>query len=734
MAYPLHVALIWHQHQPLYKSPVAGKYRMPWVRLHGIKDYLDLVLILEQFPKLHQTVNLVPSLLIQIEDYAAGTAFDPYLELLLTPVDTMTSEQLRFVVERFFDAHVPHLIEPYPRYRELFQQREQRGVNWCLQYWSPQDFSDLMAWHNLAWFDPLFQEDPEIQGWIQKQRGFTLSDRQRIYTKQQHILSCIIPQHAKMQKSGQLEITTSPYTHPILPLLISERSARVARPGSSLPRYAFRWDKDVDTQLTLAKHRYRDWFHQDVRGLWPPEQSVSPAILPSIVKQGFKWTLSDEGVLGWSLGIMFSRDEAGHILEPEKLYRPYRLETQAGDLSIVFRDHRLSDLIGFSYSTMEANAAAKDLIGHLETLRNRLDQEKPWLVTIALDGENCWEYYPQDGRLFLENLYSRLSHHPSLKLVTVSEYLDQFPPTTVLPGEQLHSGSWIESDFSTWIGDPVKNRAWELLAQARQLIEDHPRATASTWESLWAAEGSDWFWWFGMGHSSAHDAIFDQLFREHLQALYKDLGEAIPSVLLQPLEEHDGLGDRPPQGFIHPTINGRPAEREWSQAGRIEIGTARGTMHRTSMVRRLWYGFDHFHLYLRLDFSSSIQRPQQLHIAWFYPNFVTHNSPLQLANLPNEAPLNYLFRHTFVVHMENSSLTHPQILRTQMLEAIEFNAWEEVPHQIQAVLETSLEIAVPWPTLAIQPGQDIQFVVLAVEGERLRETIPPKATIAVRVP
>ncbi len=734
MSYPLYVALVWHQHQPFYKSPITSQYRLPWVRLHGIKDYLDLILLLEKFPKLHQTINLVPSLLIQIEEYVAGTAFDPYLELLLTPVETMTPDQLTFVIDRFFDAHYPTLIDPYPRYRELYEQRENQGRNWCLQYWTPQDFSDLLTWHNLAWFDPVFHEDPELQGWLHQQRGFSLSDRQRLYAKQQQILSCIIPQHAKMQQTGQLEVSTSPYSHPIMPLLVTDRSARAAQPSLSLPRYGFHWGSDLDPQLEKAKACYQTYFQHPPRGLWPSEQAISPQILSPIVKHGFNWVISDEGILGWTLGAQFARDEEGHVLNPEVLYRPYRVETEAGDVSMVFRDHRLSDLIGFSYSTMPADAAAKDLISHLETIRNRLPQTQPWLVTIALDGENCWEYYPQDGRLFLDNLYTRLQSHPVLKLVTVSEYLDKFPPKDVLRQEEIHSGSWIEADFTTWIGDPVKNRAWELLAQVRQLIEDHPRATDETWEALWAAEGSDWFWWFGMGHSSAHDAVFDQLFREHLEAIYRHLDEAVPSVLLQPLEEHDGLGDRLPQSFISPTINGRPADREWTHAGRVDIGAARGTMHRVSPIRQLWYGFDHFHLYLRLDFSSAVQRPQQLWICWFYPNRITLNSSLTLHGLPNEAPLNYQYRHILQLKTENGSLAKAQTLMAQLLEAQDQQTWRTIPNHARAAMDLCLEIAVPWSDLMVEPGQDTQFVVLMVEGDTLREAIPPKATIAVRVP
>ncbi|MEN9251186.1 MAG: glycoside hydrolase [Thermostichales cyanobacterium BF4_bins_65] len=735
MTHPLYVAFVWHQHQPLYRSPLAsgaqGRYHMPWVRLHGIKDYLDMVLLLERYPKLHQTVNLVPSLLLQIEDYVAGTAYDPYLELLLSPVENLTPEQLGFIVDRFFDGHYPTMVAPYRRYRQLFEQREQRGRNWCVQYWSRQDFSDLLAWHNLAWFDPLFHDDPEISAWLEQQQGFTLGDRQRIYAKQQHILAAIIPQHNRMQQQGQLEITTTPYTHPILPLLISERAARVACPGLPLPRYGFHWEQDVTAHLSKAKAFYRHRFHQDPKGLWPSEQSVSPAVIPHIVEQGFQWIISDEGVLGWTLGQPFTRNEDGSVREPELLYRPYRLECPRGDLSIVFRDHRLSDLIGFTYSTMDANTAAKDLIAHLEGIRNRLPQDQPWLVTVALDGENCWEYYPQDGRCFLENLYTRLSQHPALKLVTVSEFLQHFPPTACIPVEQLHSGSWIEANYTTWIGDPVKNRAWELLAQARQVLDNHPRASETSWESLWAAEGSDWFWWFGEGHSSAHDAVFDQLFREHLQAIYLSLGEAIPAVLLQPLEEHDGLGDHLPQGFIHPTINGRINEREWSHAGRIEVA-GRGSMHRTSSVRRLWYGYDHFHLYLRLDFSSILQRPEQIGIFWFYPNRIGHNSPIPVAGIPEQAPLNYLYHHGLWITLKGTlGIGIPKVT---LIEAQADFRWQEVPHQVVAAVDSCLELSLPWANLGVQPGQETQWVVITAERGTFQEAIPPQTTIMVRVP
>jgi alpha-amylase/alpha-mannosidase (GH57 family) len=749
MAHPLYIAFIWHQHQPLYKcrdtsvSVSRGHYRLPWVRLHGTKDYLDLVLLLERYPKLHQTVNLVPSLILQLEDYIAGTAFDPYLAVSLTPTEQLGREQQQFIVEHFFDANHHTLIDPHPRYAQLYQQRQEKGQAWCLENWQLQDYSDLLAWHNLAWIDPLFWDDPEIQAWLQQGRNFSLSDRQRIYSKQRQILAQIIPQHRQMQFKGQLEVTTTPYTHPILPLLADTNAGRVAVPNMTLPSHRFQWVEDIPRHLQKAWDLYQDRFGQTPRGLWPSEQSVSPQILPYIAKQGFKWICSDEAVLGWTLSHFFHRDGAGNVLEPEILYQPYRLETPAGDLAIVFRDHRLSDLIGFTYGSMQPKRAAADLVGHLEAIAHSLKHrqgdgstalEQPWLVTIALDGENCWEFYHQDGKPFLENLYQTLSDHPELKLVTVSEFLDSFPATANLSADQLHSGSWVDGSFTTWIGDSAKNRAWDLLAEARAVLANHPEATeennSEAWEALYAAEGSDWFWWFGEGHSSNQDAIFDRLFREHLCGIYKALNEPVPPHLHQPVEAHEVRGDHRPQGFIHPVINGLGDEQDWDKAGRLEVGGARGTMHRSSAIQRLWYGVDHLNFYLRLDFQNNVQPgrdyPPELNLLWFYPDRTMHNSPVPLENLPDEPPLNYLFHHQLEINLLTQSI--------QFQEAGENQQWHPRVSRAQVALDKCLEVAVPWADLQIPPDYPLRMTLILAEQGRFRNYLPENALIPVEVP
>jgi alpha-amylase/alpha-mannosidase (GH57 family) len=744
MPYPLYVAFIWHQHQPLYKSrsnvlASEGQYRLPWVRLHGTKDYLDLVLLLEKYPNLHQTVNLVPSLILQIEDYVAGTALDPYLTTTLTPVSQLGRDQKEFIIEHFFDANHRTLIDPHPRYSELYGHRQERGRGWCLENWTEQDYSDLLAWHNLAWIDPLFWDDPEIAAWLEKGRGFDLGDRQRIIAKHREILSRIIPQHHKMQQSGQLEVTTTPYTHPILPLLADTDSGRVAVPQMGLPQQRFQYPEDISRHLSKAWDLYEERFARSPRGLWPSEQSVSPAMLPYVAKQGFQWLVSDEAVLGWTLKHFFNRDETGNVYDPEKLYRPYRLETPAGDLSIVFRDHRLSDLIGFTYSSMEPKKASSDLVGHLEAIARSLKSngttlEKPWLVTISLDGENCWEFYPQDGKPFLETLYQTLSNHKEIELVTVSEFLEQHPATEKIPTQNLHSGSWVDGSFTTWIGDPAKNRAWDLLTAARDTLARHPEATEEAnpeaWEALYAAEGSDWFWWFGEGHSSNQDAMFDQLFREHLAALYQALNEPIPDNVRMPVEAHGNQGDRTPENFIHPMIDGRGDEQDWDKAGRIEIGGARGTMHQSSPIQRLWYGVDHVNFYLRLDFKTGIEFgkdvPPELNLLWYYEYRTMHNSPIPLVNLLDEPPLNYHFHHHLGVNLLTETIWFQ--------EAGENFQWHSRASRAQVGLDRCLEIAIPWADLQVQPDYALRMVLVLSDGGRYREFLPENRMIAIAVP
>jgi alpha-amylase/alpha-mannosidase (GH57 family) len=743
MPHPLYIAFIWHQHQPLYKSVFEPDYRLPWVRLHGTKDYLDLVLLLEQFPRLRQTVNLVPSLLLQIDDYVSGRARDPYLNLTLTPGEDLGRSQHRFILEHFFEAHRLTLIDPHPRYRELYDQQHDRGIDWCLEHWTQQDYEDLLTWHNLAWIDPLFWDDPEIAGWLRRGRNFTLSDRQALWRKQQSILQRIIPQHRAMQERGQLEVTTSPYTHPILPLLADTDAGQRAVPDMVLPTDRFRWVQDVSRHLKRGREVYEQYFGRSPLGLWPSEQSVSPDILRAIVQHGFEWTCSDEGVLGWTLQRYFHRNAQGCVQEPKLLYRPYRLDLGDTTLKIVFRDHHLSDLIGFTYSGMDPHRAAQDLVEHLHAIARSLKirqegnstaLEDPWLVTIALDGENCWEFYAQDGKPFLETLYRLLSAEQRLELVTIADFLERFPPTETLPAHKLHSGSWVNANFTTWIGDPVKNRAWDLLSQARQTLSRHseatPEACPTAWEALFAAEGSDWFWWFGEGHSSTQDDIFDALFREHLTAIYQSLGEPVPPILDTPLEMHEARPNAQPLSAIHPPLDGSGSMTGWESAGRLDIGNTWATMHRVSTLQRLWYGTNASHCYLRLDLlpgaKPGIDCPPELHLIWFYPDRPGHNSPIPLSQLPQRPPLNYLYRHHLNIHLLERSIRF-QEAKSELL-------WHPRISHTQIAIDRCIEIAIPWSDLRVQSGWSLNLIVLLARSQQFQSVLPEDQMLEILVP
>lgn len=534
----LHLAFIWHMHQPMYRKPHTHHYMMPWVRLHGTKDYLDMLLMVQQYPRLKHTFNFVPSLLEQLEDYAEGHATDDYLLLSRKPVNTLTPQDKQTILESFFDLNWEHMLFPYPRYKALATQRDQSPHSY-----SPQDFLDLTTWFNLAWIDPVHQQRPTLQKIIQKGSHFSEAEREQVLQEQRKIIQETLPAYRKALASKQIELTTTPYYHPILPLLQDMQNARRSRPESSIPRQQMQAKEDAKHQLQKARAYHKKTFGALPKGLWPSEQSMSEDLLATVAEEGFNWIASSEGILWHSLGIWAPREEGIHPYI-DNLYRPYTLKAGTRTLNVVFRDIYLSDWLGFNAWKGDSVTQAQAFYQEIKKIQQRLQgiSNFPYLITIALDGENCWEYYEQDGKIFLETLYQLLNDDLEINSTTVSDYLKQHPPTNNL--DQLHPGSWINSDFSTWIGEPTKNRAWDLLIDTRRALLTHQdtvsaKAKAEAWEMLYTAEGSDWFWWFGVGHSSRHDAHFDLAFRTYLKGVYEALQLTVPDALNCPLEAHE---------------------------------------------------------------------------------------------------------------------------------------------------------------------------------------------------
>jgi alpha-amylase/alpha-mannosidase (GH57 family) len=613
----LRVIVLWHQHQPFYKDLVAGEYRLPWVRLHGLKDYYGMVKLLDEFPGVHQNFNLVPSLMLQLQDYAAGTAQDPFLHVAAKPAEDLSVEERRFALQYLFQANPVNLIGRYPRYAELSERLRQSGGNpeRAEKFFQAQDFRDLQVLSQIAWYDEFFLEEPEIAELVRKGRNYTLEDQRFVVQHEREELAKVLPAHAQAAKKGLIELSTSPFYHPILPLVVDTNAGAVSSPGLTLPQNRFRHPEDAREQILRGLDLHEQVFGVRPQGMWPSEGSVSEEAIATAHQLGVKWMATDEGVLGRSLGIYFARDGNGRLPWHlgEKLYNIHRYENGETSMHLVFRDHTISDLVGFVYSGMPAPEAANHLMENIrQAAQPVLDSGRDAVVSIILDGENAWEYYPQSGREFLRRFYERLQNTPGVEAVTVSEAIARHQNFGQL--RSLVPGSWISANFNVWIGAPEDNRSWDYLAQARDFYaQNAERGTeaqrALAYDELLIGEGSDWNWWYGPEHHSANDRDFDELYRKHLSNVYQALGATPPDYLAQPIA---GGVSRPSfvaqTAYIHPRITGDMVRYfEWMGAAIYTADQRAGAMHgKQFLLDSLYAGIDEEYVYGRLDFKGKI--------------------------------------------------------------------------------------------------------------------------------
>ncbi|OGW40968.1 MAG: hypothetical protein A2Y97_03270 [Nitrospirae bacterium RBG_13_39_12] len=605
---PLYISILWHMHQPYYRDPSTGIYRLPWVRLHGTKDYLDMAEILADFPNIKCTFNFTPSLLEQIIDYTENNSKDHHLLHTLKKASELVLEEKLFILENFFLANWETMIKPFPRYYELLVKRGLHLIKTelfrTLKNFTVGDFLDLQVLFNLCWTDPLFREkDPFLKMLVEKGKDYTEEDKHILISKQLLLLKKIIPKYREMVNKGQIELSLSPFYHPILPLLCDTNSARIAMPNVNLPQKRFSQPEDARKQIRMGIDYFEKLFGYRPTGMWPSEGSVSEEVLRIASSEGIKWIGTDEDVLSISISKQL-RDASRNIIEPDILYKPYIFE----NVSIIFRDHNLSDLIGFVYSQWDLKRAAEDFINKLLQLSFSIPKDKPHLLSIILDGENAWEYYKNDGLDFLRYLYEGLSKENRLKTVTVSEYLSQHDK-----GEQLnmlHSGSWINANYGIWIGHEEDNTAWDYLTDARNALQAFQEANpdrdmSKAWKSIYIAEGSDWNWWYGDEHITDNQNDFDELFRMNLMKIYREIGKNIPEQLFISVHREDR--SIPPsvtiRGFIEPNIDGIvTGYYEWYQAAHMDIKISGGSMHKAeSIFSSLYYGFNKNTFFIRID-------------------------------------------------------------------------------------------------------------------------------------
>jgi alpha-amylase/alpha-mannosidase (GH57 family) len=546
----LPVVLLWHMHQPPYRDALSGRYVLPWTYLHAIKDYTDMASHLEEVPGAKAVVNFTPVLIEQIEDLTAavraclqrGEPLPDALLATLGPASLPQEPAARLALLRAcLRADRENLIRRHATFEELVQMAESFDAPERIGYASDQYLHDLSVWYHLAWMgETVRREDARVLALVAKSRGFDAADRRVLLTLIGELLAGVLPRFRRLAEQGRCELAVSPYSHPILPLLLDFGAARESEPHAPRPHHAaypggaerVRW------HLDRARREFERVFGFAPRGCWPSEGAISDEAVRAIGVAGFDWLATSVSVLKPSLA-------KSQVAIPEDGAAAERLLNRGfaqpgARLECYFRHDEISDLIGFSYSRWHGDDAAANFAGEIARLAARTEGEAGRVLLVALDGENAWEYYPFNGWYFLRAMYAALASHPDIRLATLSEVVDEHRQLSVKPAPlpQVRAGSWVYGTLSTWMGDPDKNAGWDLLCEAKRAFdtvvssgrlpaEDRVRAE----QQLAACEASDWFWWFGDYNPSAAVRDFDELFRHQLASLYRSLGLTPPAVL-----------------------------------------------------------------------------------------------------------------------------------------------------------------------------------------------------------
>jgi alpha-amylase/alpha-mannosidase (GH57 family) len=736
------LCFLWHMHQPYYKDPETGTYILPWVRLHAIKDYAALPRIFREFPAVRHTFNLVPSLLIQLQDYVENGAEDIYLTLSRKNALDLTRDEEEFLLRNFFSAFPPTMILPQPRYADLYMRQEAArravGKQGIRGGFGASEYTDLMTLFNLTWFHPLLrEEDDELSRLWRKGRGYTEREKAYILNRQVEVMATVIPEYRKLLEEDEGELSTTPMYHPILPLLIDTRAAQDALPGAPMPKVPFAYPADALEQMVIGRETFHSLFGSYPDGMWPSEGSISPATMELAARAGFRWAATDEGLLSKVLGGKpVLRDAEGVPADPDWLYRPYRANTPSGPVHLFFRDHHLSDLIGFEYSRWDAVEAVNNFVHKINEISSKLSslpsklKKDSYVIPVILDGENAWEYFYDSGRLFLRTLMDRLGKlSPEISCVTLSESLHTFNYIEDLPS--IPTGSWIDGTFNIWIGHEEDRTAWSMLSRARtlwQLRHDQAVKAGKTLlpsmersrEHLFVAEGSDWCWWYGDDHFTPHGPEFDRLFRNHLKAAYREMTETAPDSLDIPIIRLDRMPEgtsflSSPRAYIHPRINGNISSYfEWSAAARYIPNPGFGTMHRAGHVvlSCLFYGFDESRIYLRADFVPLVHEScPSIEVEFLFP---AKNRKFSLVIGISDRTLAFTSGSIGETYLEKESVSRPET--------------------IVAAFDKILEMGIPFGELGCERDERIEFFMTLSAPGMIGERWPMYGNFTAELP
>ena len=704
------LAFLWHMHQPLYREPESGEYLMPWVRLHATRAYYDMAWMLERHPGVRCTVNFTPVLLEQLEDYARGTARDRFLDLSARPAPDLGPEERQQILKSFFMVDWETVIRPLPRYWELLHQRgrdiRQVDLAETAERFDEAALTDLQVLFNLGWMGfGALADDEGLRALREKGRGFDRADLDYLLAAQRRILGEIAPRWRRLAERGQVELSSTPYHHPILPLVCDTDSARRALPGLPLPQ-RFAWPEDARWHVREAIALHERTFGARPAGMWPAEGSVSPEALEVLTSEGVGWLCSDEAVLFRSLPADRPRLET--------LYRPWLVDAGQGRAArMLFRDRGLSDLIGFTYARTPAREAVADFLSHVDAIGASWAEARrdgPATVGVFLDGENPWEHFPSSGHDFLEELYRQLEGSGTIETATMSE-ATAAPPAPGIP--RIHSGSWIEASYRIWIGHQEDRQAWTALAKAREAlaaaVDLPPERLERARQHLYAAEGSDWYWWYGEDFTTELAAEFDSLFRGHVIAASQLAGAAPPPEVLEPIKRFGPAAVtelkplRQPTLLLSPRIDGAETTYfEWQGAGLYRPGQHRGSMFGGAQAFHvLHFGFDLAHLYVRLDPAESPERAREVATA---------------------------------VRLELLGAGRQERVEFPLADGGPFpGRWREGDLGLGA-FGRILELAVPFASLHFTPGQRLSLAVHVLRGAVAVERLPRYGHLEVEVP
>ena len=696
---------------------------MPWVRLHAVKDYLDMALWAKKFEKLKLNFNFVPVLIDSIIDYGENEAHDIHSRMTVAPTENLNNEDKLFILTNFFDANYQTMILPNPEYHRLYQVVQAAGTD-DVSVLTDQEYSDLMALFNLAWMDPSYKTtNADLKRLVKKGKNYTLEDRKLIIEIQREIIRKIIPSIKKLVEKNKIEITTSPYFHPILPILLDYKNIKKnASPDDEL--LSLKTELDAKLQTKMALDRIEEVFGKRPRGVWPSEQCVNGKTLEMLSNLGVEWSISDEGILANSINFEFEHDFKGYLKEPYHLLKTYQYKTKTSDIKMIFRDSTIPNLISFEYQNHNPFTTAGDLYDRIKVLQSKIlsSPDKEHLLTIALDGENCWENYLEDGASFLKALYTLITEDESLETVLISEYLDKAKENKVL--NKISSGSWINRNFKLWVDEPVKDLAWAYLRRVRHDFSEYvkreplnPNIEIARRE-LFIAEGSDWFWWYGEPNDSGRDNIFDFLFRTHLKNIYRCLGLDTPKYLDFPLSNlSTSKPSKYPLSLITPTIDGKFITREddiWNSAGCIDIPDG-PVLRESKLFDNIRFGNDEENFYLKLHMNKYIRenadltkRTYQMYIYLRKAGNKQALAPVRLINkTENIAPVSLeKFHNEIQIAIRNDKL---QLLR--LIKAVPGDMWVlEQSKKIETAYDEVLDVKIPFELLEIKAGETLEFL------------------------